>query len=94
VNAAGPDLKWFVLDMIPIPIAMMDITGLQTAGDVIEALRERGITFIAAGRESEWREYSQRRKLKSDVRTAPTLRAVVKQYARELGLEPDDSLES
>ena len=94
VNAAGPDLKWFVLDMIPIPIAMMDITGLQAAGDVIETLRERGITFIAAGRESEWREYSQRRKLKSDVRTAPTLRAVVKQYARELGLEPDDSLES
>src|SRR5204863_3123675 len=30
-EAAGPELKWFVIDMIPV--TMMDITGVQAAAD-------------------------------------------------------------
>ncbi len=81
VEAAGSDLKWFVMDMIPV--TLMDITGLQTAGDVIETLRSRGVTFIAAGRETEWRQWAERRGMKAGYRSFPTLRAAVKEYERE-----------
>lgn len=85
VEAAGPGLRWFVIDMIPI--TMMDITGLQTAADVIETLRARGITFVAAGRVTEWRQYAERRNLAIGPNTFPTLRAALKAYDREHGQE-------
>ncbi len=78
---AGPDLKWFVIDMIPI--TMIDITGLQAAADVIETLRERGIAFIAAGRETEWRQWAESRRLKTGYRSFPTLSAAVEGYKQE-----------
>lgn len=80
-DAAGPALKWFVMDMIPT--TMIDITGLQAAGDVIETLRARGVVFIAAGRETEWRQWAANRGLKSGYRSFPTLRAAVKAYEFE-----------
>jgi MFS superfamily sulfate permease-like transporter len=80
-EAAGPALKWFVIDMIPV--TMIDITGLQAAADVIETLRERGIVFIAAGRETEWRQWAEGRRMKYEYRSFPTLRAAVKGYERE-----------
>ena len=64
-EAAGPELKWFVVDMIPV--TMIDITGLQAAAGVIETLRDRGVTFIAAGRETEWRQWAESRQLNVDV---------------------------
>jgi MFS superfamily sulfate permease-like transporter len=81
VAAAGPDLKWFVMDMIPV--TMMDITGLQTAADVIEKLRARGVAFVAAGRETEWKQWAESRRLKSGYRSFPTLRAALKGYKQE-----------
>ncbi len=83
VEAAGPDVKWFVLDMIPI--TSLDITGLQTAAEVMETLNSRGVAFILAGRETEWRKWTERRNLKAKPRTFPTLRAAVKELQRELG---------
>jgi len=81
VEAAGPDLKWFVIDMIPI--TMLDITGLQTARDVIETLRGRGIAFIVAGRETEWRQHAESRGLDWKYQSFPTLRGAVKGYEKE-----------
>jgi high affinity sulfate transporter 1 len=81
VGTAGPALKWFVIDMIPI--TMMDITGLQAVGDVIETLRARGIEFIAAGRETEWRHWAEKRRLTVGYRSFPTLRSALKRYERE-----------
>jgi MFS superfamily sulfate permease-like transporter len=81
VEAAGPGLKWFVLDMIPV--TMIDITGLQAAADMIETLRARGITFIAAGRDTEWRQWMESRRLKSGYRSFPTLRSALKGYQQE-----------
>src|SRR4051812_3116668 len=86
-DAAGPDLKWFVVDMIPV--TMIDITGLQAAAGVIETLRDRGVTFIAAGRETEWRQWAESRQLNVGHRSFPTLRAAFKQYERENHLSAD-----
>jgi MFS superfamily sulfate permease-like transporter len=88
---AGPGLKWFVIDMVPV--TMMDITGLQTAGDVLATLRARGIEFIAAGRQAEWRQWFEGRKIKAAIRSLPTLRAAIKAYRRERGQPPADGIE-
>jgi high affinity sulfate transporter 1 len=80
-DAAGPELKWFVMDMIPV--TMIDITGLQTAADIVETLRARGVVFIAAGRETEWRNWAESRGIRAGHRSFPTLRAAVKEYERE-----------
>jgi len=81
---AGPDLKWFVIDMIPV--TMLDITGLQAAADVIETLRARGIAFIGAGRETEWKQWAESRGIKLKYHSFPTLRAALKGYEKENGL--------
>jgi high affinity sulfate transporter 1 len=86
VEAAGPRLKWFVLDMIPV--TLIDITGLQAAADVIETLRARGVTFIAAGRETEWRQWAESRRQTSGYRSFPTLRAALKGYQQETAAPP------
>jgi MFS superfamily sulfate permease-like transporter len=83
VEAAGPGLKWFVMDMIPI--TTMDITGLQTARDVIETLRARGIAFVAAGRQTEWKHWTESRRLKTGHRSFPTLRTAIEGYEQENG---------
>jgi MFS superfamily sulfate permease-like transporter len=85
VEAAGPGLNWLVLDMIPV--TMMDLTGLQTVGEVIGTLRARGVTFVAAGRETEWKQWLESRGHASGHRSFPTLRAAMKGYALEHGTD-------
>jgi high affinity sulfate transporter 1 len=80
-DAAGPDLKWFVIDLIPV--TTIDITGLQAAADVIEVLRARGITFIAAGRETEWRKWAKDRGLETRYMSFQTLRSAVKGFEQQ-----------
>jgi MFS superfamily sulfate permease-like transporter len=90
VAAAGPDLKWFVVDLIPV--TMMDATGLQVAREVLSALQERGILFVGAGRQAEWQQWAETRKLQVDrtgTRTFPTLRAAVKAFQRETAAATD-----
>jgi MFS superfamily sulfate permease-like transporter len=81
IETAEPGLKWFVIDMIPI--TLIDVTGLQAVRDVIDTLRARGIAFIAAGRETEWNLWAERRQLRSGWRSFPTLRAAIKAHRRE-----------
>ena len=90
VEAAGPVLKWFVIDMIPV--TMIDITGQQTLADLLETLRVRGVVFIAAGRETEWRHWAESRRLKSGYRSFPTLRAAFKGYKQENPSSTDDAV--
>jgi high affinity sulfate transporter 1 len=83
-EAAGPDLKWFVIDMIPVP--MIDVTGLYAAEEVVSILASRGVMFATAGRETEWNTWIKRsdRKLQDKaVRSFPTLRAAYKSYVLE-----------
>jgi high affinity sulfate transporter 1 len=85
-EAAGPRLKWFVIDMIPI--TMIDATGLYAADEVISTLAEQGVVFVAAGRQTEWEEWGKRRPGvgTSAMRRFPTLNAALKAYCRESGL--------
>jgi len=57
VEAAGPDLKWFVIDMIPV--TMIDATGLYAAEEVVSTLAARGIVFATAGRLTERTQWAK-----------------------------------
>lgn len=58
-EVAGPSLKWLVLDLLPI--RMIDATGLYTAREVADTLKERGVVLAAAGRQTEWRLWAESR---------------------------------
>ena len=84
VEAAGAGLKWFVVDMIPV--TMMDATGIQAANELLAVMRARKIIFVAAGRQAEWQQWRDQRRLQPDTtgtRVFPTLRAALKAYQRE-----------
>jgi high affinity sulfate transporter 1 len=91
VSDAGPPLKWFVIDMIPV--TMIDVTGLYTARDLIDTLRARGVVFSTAGRQTEWRQWAEQRNVKmpNRPRTFPTLRAAIKAYRREIACAVEQS---
>jgi MFS superfamily sulfate permease-like transporter len=50
-DAAGADLKWFVIDAIPM--SRIDITGLYALRDLRDALARRGVSLNMAGRRTE-----------------------------------------
>jgi len=83
-KAAEPDLKWFVLDMIPV--TMIDVTGLYAAEEVVSTLASQGILFVTAGRRTEWQSWinkSDRQLQASAVRCFPTLQAAYSSYLDE-----------
>ncbi|HYB42030.1 MAG TPA: SulP family inorganic anion transporter [Candidatus Methylomirabilis sp.] len=84
-RAAGPQLEWLVLDMIPV--TMVDVTGLYTARELIDTLKERGVTFAMAGRQTEWRQWAERRKFEAfaDLPAFPTLDAAIAAYRATRG---------
>ena len=66
---------------------MIDATGIFVIDDLVATLQERGIVLAAAGRQTEWRQWAERRHFKlqaSGARIFPTLRAAVKTYRREM----------
>ena len=80
-DAAGPSLKWLVLDMLPI--TLVDATGLYTAEEVADVLRERGVVLAAAGRQTEWRLWAESRKRAPSDRKIPfypTILEVIRAY--------------
>jgi high affinity sulfate transporter 1 len=80
-EAAGPSLKWLVLDMLPI--TLVDATGLYTVEEIAETLRERGVVLAAAGRQTEWHLWAEsRHREPKDRKIAiyPTLREVIRAY--------------
>lgn len=80
-DAAGPSLKWLVLDMLPI--TLVDATGLYTAEEIADALRARGVVLAAAGRQTEWHNWAESQKRGPDDRKIPfypTFREVIKAY--------------
>ncbi len=88
VDAAN--LKWFVMDMIPV--SMVDSTGLFTVRDVVKSLRESGVTFVAAGRQTEWEDWLRKHHLDFDqgkILMFPTLRAAIKAFQRQEGNQDD-----
>ena len=77
-DRTGADLKWVVLDLIPVTI--IDITGLEMIRQVIETLRARGVTLVMAGRQTQWKNWAESRQLASGWHSFPTLRAAIRAY--------------
>jgi high affinity sulfate transporter 1 len=86
-DAGGSSLKWMVLDMIPI--TMIDATGLYTAREIIDTLKQRGIVLATAGRQTEYRLWMEAHLhgLEGDrIPMYPTYREAIDTYQREQGL--------
>jgi MFS superfamily sulfate permease-like transporter len=84
--AAGPGLRWFVVDLIPV--TLIDVSGFYAARSLIDTLRASGVLFAAAGRQTEWHQWFARRGLEqfADMRIFPTLRVAVAAYRQETGM--------
>ena len=84
-DEAGPNLKWFVVDMLPV--TMIDATGLYIAREVLDTLSARGVVTAAAGRQAEWADWAARRGFSGEMRTRafPTMRQALKAYREETG---------
>jgi high affinity sulfate transporter 1 len=88
--SAGPELRWFVIDMMPISI--VDATGLYAMREAFDELRSRGVVVGAATREAQWADWAQARGLDRElerVRFFPSLRQAVKAYRREVQHLPE-----
>lgn len=82
-DAAGPELRWFVIDAIPM--SRIDMTGLYALRDLREMLEARGTTLVLAGRKTEFLNWLReaglyRPELESQI--FPTLRQALKAYRR------------
>ena len=80
-QAAGPSLRWLVLDMLPI--TMIDATGLYTADEVADSLRERGVVLSGAGRQTEWRLWAESRRRAPNERKIhmyPTMQEAIRTF--------------
>jgi MFS superfamily sulfate permease-like transporter len=87
--AAGPDLRWFVIDLLPV--SQIDATGLFAIRDAFDSLRARGVVVAAAGRDTEWADRSARRDLSgvlAGIRFYPTLRLAELAYQEETRPSP------
>jgi hypothetical protein len=77
-SAAGPSLRWFAID----------VNGLYALGSLRDALEERGITLVLAGRMTEilyWFDELDLPRERYEGRVFPTLRQALKAYQRQLG---------
>jgi high affinity sulfate transporter 1 len=86
-ETAGAPLKWLVLDMIPI--TMIDATGLYTAEELADTLKQRGVVLAGAGRQTEWRiwaETHERPPQDRKIPIYPTFPEAIKMYQREHGI--------
>jgi high affinity sulfate transporter 1 len=80
-QAAGPSLRWLVLDMLPI--TMIDATGLYTADEVADSLRERGVVLSGAGRQTEWHLWAESRRRAPNERKIhmyPTMQEAIRMF--------------
>lgn len=83
VKRAGPELKWLVLDMLPV--TMIDATGYYVLRDVEAALTARGVTLAVAGRQTEIELSAKQRGIEASealarIRRFSTLRQAVNAY--------------
>jgi MFS superfamily sulfate permease-like transporter len=83
-DEAGPGLRWFVVDAIPI--SGIDLTGLYALRDLRQRLEERGALLILAGRKTEllmWLRKAGLYRPEHEKWCFPTLRQALKAYQRE-----------
>jgi high affinity sulfate transporter 1 len=81
IRRAGPELKWFVLDALPI--TQLDVTGFAESEDLSETLHRQGAELVIAGRLTETDEARRARGISEGHvfdRHYPTLRQAIKGY--------------
>jgi MFS superfamily sulfate permease-like transporter len=79
--ALRPGARWLVLDMLPV--TMIDATGMLTLVELVAELRAKGVTLVAAGRYTQWRDWARRHKVSIEdegIVGFPTIRQAVKAY--------------
>jgi len=83
-DAAPSDVRWFVIDTIPI--GQIDLTGLYALRDLRQRLAERGTVLILAGRRNEllvWFRQAGLYRVEHESWIFPTLRQALKAFQRE-----------
>ena len=83
-DAAGKDVRWFVIDAIPI--SDIDVNGLYALRDLNMELEARGTTLMLAGRRTEfliWLREIGVFRTELDNRLFPTLSQALRAYRRE-----------
>ena len=83
-DAAGKDVRWFVIDAIPI--SDIDVNGLYALRDLNMELEARGTTLMLAGRRTElliWLREIGVFRTELNNRLFPTLSQALKAYRRE-----------
>ena len=81
---AGKDVRWFVIDAIPI--SDVDVSGLYAVRDLNVELEARGTTLVLAGRRTEfliWLREIGLYRPELDNRLFPTLTQALKAYRRQ-----------
>jgi len=95
-KAAGPSLRWLVIDMLPI--TMIDATGLYTAEEVADTLQEQGVVFAAAGRQTEWRLWAESHHRPAQDRKIPiypTIQEAIRAFqTRDAGTAKESQIEA
>ena len=85
--AAGPGLKWFVIDALPL--TQVDATGIYELEDLQLSLRDRNVELVVAGPLRDRLDASRRSELAQavlDVRQFPTIEQAVQAFH---GLDAD-----
>ena len=85
-DTAGPGLRWFVVDAIPI--SRIDLTGLYVLRDVRQKLAARGTVLLLAGRRTElliWFREAGLYRPEHENWFFPTLRQALKASLRTTG---------
>jgi MFS superfamily sulfate permease-like transporter len=83
-DGAGKDLRWFVIDAIPI--SDIEVNGLYALRDLNLELEARGATLMLAGRRTElliWLREIGVFRAELDNRLFPTLTQALKAFRRE-----------
>lgn len=81
IDAAGPELKWFVIDALPL--TQVDVTGVFELRDLARTLAARGAELVLAGRMTEiaeWRKTKGADESRIVPRHFPTLKQAVRAY--------------
>jgi high affinity sulfate transporter 1 len=81
-------VKWFIIDLIPVPL--IDATGLFTVREVIQELQTSGIKLVAAGRQTEWLEWAERRQMRlepDEIVFYPSIDAAIEAFRCESNMK-------
>ncbi len=88
VSRDASPVKWFIIDLIPVPL--IDATGLFTVREVMQALQTRDIKLVAAGRQTEWLEWAERRQMRlepDEIVFYPSIDAAIEAFRCESNMK-------